>query len=75
VFRGIQDSTFGADKEAKKQRGGVQHASHRRSGSLQFSAWGRRLTLTTRFSHPEFLNPSETLEFILDDSLGTLAGG
>jgi hypothetical protein len=29
----------------------------------------------TRYSRPEFLNTSETIEFILDFSAGAIAGG
>src|ERR1700675_1562372 len=31
--------------------------------------------MPTRYSTPEFLNTSETIEFILDFSTGTMAGG
>jgi len=31
--------------------------------------------MPTRYSHPEFLNTSETIEFILDFSTGEMAGG
>jgi hypothetical protein len=33
------------------------------------------LAMPTRYSRPEFLNTSETTEFILDFSTGEMAGG
>jgi hypothetical protein len=33
------------------------------------------LAIPTRYSDPEFLNTSETTEFILDFSTGVMAGG